>query len=1724
MKKMSTWKPIVAFAVLLTALMLMQIGRAATVVWTNGAATYWTNVTAWNPNGAPVSANNYVVSGNGFTVQSLDGPYSTFTNNGVLITSNANIYFFRSNSGTGIGVTNIFTNTVASTTSVLTVSNATIKVDSSLGTVSHHIRTPCTFYGTNTISYGNTGGFTVDLYLDSILTGSGSMNLIRSTSGGSKRRDLFLTSDCSGYSGNWTNTGTGAGTFGTLNLFVSHVSGWGGGNVTLNAFSTLTINAAVTNPLPRINLTASTAALTNNSASVIGSLAGVAGSAVALNNSLTLADNSSATFAGTLSGAGGLTKNGTGALTIASVSINGPITNNGGALTLAGNLGALTMANGTTLAPGSAALTAGTLSVGGDLNLNANTLNLDVSDSTGGANDIIYVTGNLNLSGLTRVNLNLTGGTTAPGPYTVIYYSGALNGGPGNLQVIGSRAATFDFSVPNQVNLWFTNGSALNLAWVGDGTTNAWDAGLSFDWFDGTGTNFFAQGDNVIFNDTSTNSIINVAGTVSPGGFTVSNSVNNYVFQGSGVIGGGATLVKSSTGSLTFSNANGFSGGTTISAGSVYARNANSPLGTGTVTLGDANTGTNATALYITGNESFTNAVVVSGSGTGASTVGCDSGGGAASTNIYGGPVTLNTGLILDCGGQTGLLRFNGVISGTGNLTLQGGSRIGLAANNTFSGNVFIQGVGTVLETTGGKGIPSAAAVDVGPGSILADVIDPTFDVLTGSGLVEPVYGSGLVTVGANGGSGTFNGTLADNSPYVLSLAKTGTGTQTLNGPDTATGNTTVNAGTLAVGASGSILSSATITVASGATLDVSAKGGAFGLRAGQTIAGAGAISGGFNVLSNAVVSPAGNGSAGTLTFNNNLTLAGNAIFAFDVSDLIMVGGNLVLSGTNFISMSSFTQQSLTPGTYQLFQYSGTLTGGPGNLVVSPVLSRLTMTVDTSIPGQVNLVVSGSSATGLVWEGGVNGNLWDVATTTNWLNGSNPDVFYQQDGVVFNNVGGANTNVVLNGTLYPSSVTVNSAGNYVFGGAGSIVGFAGLVKSGIGTLTISNANTYTGNTVVNDGTLQLNAGTGAGYGQIQVGNNTLGLNIGAATLTNSVTGSGTINVTETASANTYFGGDLSSFTGNINLPASPGGTAKTGVSSANVNVSSSATINIASGGTFWLNGSSVTVPAVINVSGPGNSENFGALRLDGGATASGLVNLKGGTLFGVNSGSSTISGAITDGGSGFGITKSGSGALTMSGNNSYTGPTIVTNGTVNVTGDESAATGGWSLPFNYSGVTVNFQAGSVIVVSNNAYIQIGSFPSAGTPNNQVINAFGLVTNNGSLLIARGGYLNVNNGAVWVQNGSMTNCPPPGSGYSAYTMVNPGATLIYNGTNTIKLEPSVGNSGAGFFTNAGVVITSEGFERTITTSSASSMLALNGGTIQLSANIPALTSSTLITTGGVLTVQMAAGGGTIDTHGYSTTISNVISGSGSLTKSGNGSLLLPFTNTYTGPTYVNGGTLAVGGKIAPGSAVTISTGAALTGTGIIGGPTAVQGGTLVQPGAGTLTISNVTFGSSSTDTCTNAFNIGSGGNLFTTSLSLYGTNVINILDSSLAVGTYNLVSYSGGIGGNGGTAFVLGTLPAHTAAHLQDSGSAIQLVVTSGLNTTPTNLTASVSSGNLNLSWPADHIGWRLEVQTNNLTTGLSGNWFTWPNSAGTNSISAPLDPANPSVFFRMVYP
>ncbi|HXI72654.1 MAG TPA: DUF5703 domain-containing protein [Verrucomicrobiae bacterium] len=75
-----------------------------------------------------------------------------------------------------------------------------------------------------------------------------------------------------------------------------------------------------------------------------------------------------------------------------------------------------------------------------------------------------------------------------------------------------------------------------------------------------------------------------------------------------------------------------------------------------------------------------------------------------------------------------------------------------------------------------------------------------------------------------------------------------------------------------------------------------------------------------------------------------------------------------------------------------------------------------------------------------------------------------------------------------------------------------------------------------------------------------------------------------------------------------------------------------------------------------------------------------------------------------------------------------------------------------------------------------------------------------------------------------------------------------------------------------------------------------------------------------------------------------------------------------------------------------------------------------------------------------------------------------------------------------------------------------------------VSTTPPQFGFGVSNGQIQLSWPQDHTGWQLQIQTNSPGAGLGTNWVTLPGSAATNQMTYLIDPTTGGAFFRLVYP
>lgn len=502
-------------------------------------------------------------------------------------------------------------------------------------------------------------------------------------------------------------------------------------------------------------------------------------------------------------------------------------------------------------------------------------------------------------------------------------------------------------------------------------------------------------------------------------------------------------------------------------------------------------------------------------------------------------------------------------------------------------------------------------------------------------------------------GTGSVNGVIK-NGVGVTSLWLTNcTGIWTLTNVNTYTGETVVGQGTLALTGPGSIGSTSNIVIASGATLDVSGLASTFTLGGSQILGGNGAVKGNATDAAGAKIVPGGSLAIGTLSFSNNLTLAGGDLLNFDFSnttnDVVVVGGNLTPNGNTLINLTSYPSSGFVAGDYTLLQVYGTLGGSAASFTLTnvPSPSRLGFSIvyDTvSTPNRVLLHVTGSGAN-LVWNGGLNANAWDVFTTSNWLNGVNLDRFYQSDYVTFDDTGVANSPVNLNTSVSPTTLAVNSTGNYTITGSGKITGSTGLTKSNSGTLTLATTNDYTGVTAINGGTVSVASMTNGGVASP----------IGAAT---------------SASANLTFNGGKLQYTG-AGDSTDRGATLNAGgatleVSSSIASLTVGGAIVGTGGGGLTKVGNGTLILGGANTYDGATAINAGLLQIGaGGATGSvGLGNVADNTALVVNrTGTLTMSNVVSGPGS---LTNIGTGTLVLAVTNTYAGQTVISNGVIQV--------------------------------------------------------------------------------------------------------------------------------------------------------------------------------------------------------------------------------------------------------------------------------------------------------------------------------------------------------------------------------------------------------------------------------------------------------------------------
>jgi autotransporter-associated beta strand protein len=610
---------------------------------------------------------------------------------------------------------------------------------------------------------------------------------------------------------------------------------------------------------------------------------------------------------------------------------------------------------------------------------------------------------------------------------------------------------------------------------------------------------------------------------------TSTSFAGNISDTGTGAVGTGGVLIKTGAGTLTLSGSLSNTGGTQVTAGTLLISGTAATSGPTIVTGGTLNvSGINAT----TGPNSVTGGTF-NISGTNGATGNFSIG--SAGTLALSGPSTA-TGSISFAGGGTLLLQANSSnVTGSGSSATSSaiGSPSGVVYANAATTNVQLRSDTSVTflnsAPTGGTGSGAIINYDVNNvgGSSTAPNQTLTLGNTTGGTAGFATYQTTINVTGGNGytmaipaitdannsylnlnantanlsvGSiydiatltvgGAQNTTISQITvnPYigVGTLVKTGTGTLNLTGSNTYSGATNVSAGTLAIGSSGSLTATSSISIAKGATLDITANP-SFALPSATTLlSGSGTINGSYN-HGIGILSPGGNGAIGTLTINGTLGLTGGAV-NLDINgsntstggttnDLIAVTGALNLVGTTTFNLSPVSPTLPSGTTWTVITYSGSAPTGTGTLAVSTSAFSV-----ISVPGAIELKYNSGSVGTDIWTGS-SSNSWDTSTPNFRPSGSTSAISYTDgDSVTFDDTSTVNV-VNLAQTLSPSSVTVSSnTTNYNFSGSGSIAGSASLNKTGTSTLTISTANTYTGTSNISGGTVILTNTTGVGLG------------------------------------------------------------------------------------------------------------------------------------------------------------------------------------------------------------------------------------------------------------------------------------------------------------------------------------------------------------------------------------------------------------------------------------------------------------------------------------------------------------------------------------------------------------------------------------------------------------------------------------------------------------------
>jgi fibronectin-binding autotransporter adhesin len=1053
-------------------------------------------------------------------------------------------------------------------------------------------------------------------------------------------------------------------------------------------------------------------------------------------------------------------------------------------------------------------------------------------------------------------------------------------------------------------------------------------------------------------NTTGTNTLSGAVTLNAPATFDVANG---GTLSASSALSGTGALTKASAGTLALSAVNTYSGATTISAGTLQIS------GTGSLNSGAyaGSINNDGTFLY---SSSASQTLSGAMTGSGGVTKGTSSTSTLILTNnalsTYSGPTLVTAGrLTADRAGlgPYGGLSPNSAVTVTGNSSGGGQLNIGFNVNSTPN-SITISGVGfteadpTVktgaLRIQGGNNLTGTITL---AGDSRIGMLSSASPVATLAGQITGLYALEFYAAySANGGGGTFQ-------------------LNSTSGSNNYTGNTSISTVDSAAPRTG--LSTTLKLIKSEQIPDGTGRGNLVfnGADANhKTILELNALSETVNGLSNA--SAVGAEIKNTSTGASTLTV-GNANTSSSFSGLITDGGAgktlaVTKTGAGTLTLSASNA------------YMGTTTISAGVLEAATLANGGSVSgIGQSSNAAANLVFGAPSAT-LRYTGSANVTVDRGFTLSSGAGGgatieSSGSGTLSFDNTVAINYGTASQTRVL--TLGGTNVGSNTFGKVIADNTSS----TSLTKAGAGMWVLNQVNTFSGTTTINGGTLRVSSGSALpDAGVVTLGTTSAATlqvssseTIAALSGGNSSFGSVTIDSAQTL---TLTGGGGNTYAGTIGGAGAL--TLSSGNQTLNGALSHSGGVNVTGTGILTLGSVSSTYTGVTAIGGTNGRSLLVTANNALGATGIGNETTVG------TSGQLGFSGGITYSatekvvGSGAGRSDSGQGAFTsanrgfiqsVSGSNTFAGNIeLSADGQSRIGTQDGASLTLTGTITQASGVTtgsVLFRAGNTggdFITLSNAGNSFGGdsrvFSGAGAGNWAgvrlgVSNALPTNLTIAASAINSGGTALDLNGKDQTLNGLVS-----GDFGGQMTIVN----MDTVNPSTLTLNPSVDKSSTTTLIGGGGglgvinVVKSGNFTQTLAGANTyTGTTTISAGTLQIGSNG---TSGTLGT--GNVTNNAAL----VFNRSDNISVGNIISGTGTVTKSGGGTLTLLGTQTYAGATTVSAGSLLVSGVLATSSsAVSVSSGATIGGSGTIDRPVTLAGSATLAPGtsAGTLTIGN-----------------------------------------------------------------------------------------------------------------------------------------------------------------------